>query len=102
MVLSCMRGRWSIGALAGAFAAVVVALLVIPDHPPRPVRIPAVAVPTLPPLPVVTVPRRVTELERLLRLGMPVHCGGQRTRYVALTFDDGPGPDTALALGILR
>jgi peptidoglycan-N-acetylglucosamine deacetylase len=42
------------------------------------------------------------ELERLIRLGRPVDCGGGRGRDVALTFDDGPGPYTSLALRILR
>jgi peptidoglycan/xylan/chitin deacetylase (PgdA/CDA1 family) len=40
-------------------------------------------------------------VERLARIGLPVYCGGRRGRYVALTFDDGPRPDTALALHIL-
>jgi peptidoglycan/xylan/chitin deacetylase (PgdA/CDA1 family) len=34
--------------------------------------------------------------------GMPIFCGGPRGRYVALTFDDGPGVYTHLALRILR
>ena len=42
------------------------------------------------------------EIRRLLRLGLPLYCGGDRRRYVALTFDDGPGPYTPLALRILR
>lgn len=33
--------------------------------------------------------------------GLPVFCGGRR-RYAALTFDDGPGVYTRLALRILR
>jgi peptidoglycan-N-acetylglucosamine deacetylase len=41
-------------------------------------------------------------LDGLIRIGMPVYCGGGRGRYVALTFDDGPGPYTATALRILR
>lgn len=41
-------------------------------------------------------------LARFIRLGLPLYCGGSRGRYVALTFDDGPGPYTALALQILR
>ena len=41
-------------------------------------------------------------VERLLARGLPVYCGGGKGRYVALTFDDGPGPYTALALKILR
>jgi peptidoglycan/xylan/chitin deacetylase (PgdA/CDA1 family) len=36
------------------------------------------------------------ELRRLR--GRPVYCGGGRHRIVALTFDDGPGPYTRLAL----
>jgi peptidoglycan/xylan/chitin deacetylase (PgdA/CDA1 family) len=39
---------------------------------------------------------------RLIRTGLPVFCGGGKGRYVALTFDDGPGPYTPLALRILR
>jgi peptidoglycan/xylan/chitin deacetylase (PgdA/CDA1 family) len=41
-------------------------------------------------------------LARFVRLGLPLSCGGTRARYVALTFDDGPGPYTTLALRILR
>ena len=39
---------------------------------------------------------------RLIRLGLPVYCGGSQGPYVALTFDDGPGPYTARTLRILR
>jgi peptidoglycan/xylan/chitin deacetylase (PgdA/CDA1 family) len=39
---------------------------------------------------------------KFLRLGLPIYCGAARGRYVALTFDDGPGPETASALGLLR
>jgi peptidoglycan/xylan/chitin deacetylase (PgdA/CDA1 family) len=49
----------------------------------------------------VLAPRR-TQLARLIRLGLPVFCGGSHGRDVALTFDDGPGPYTRLALRILR
>ncbi len=41
-------------------------------------------------------------LARLLRLGLPVYCGGSHGHLVALTFDDGPGPYTSLALRILH
>ncbi len=50
-------------------------------------------------------PRRnptVSELDRLIRLGRPLYCGGHTGHYVALTFDDGPGPYTPLALRILQ
>jgi peptidoglycan/xylan/chitin deacetylase (PgdA/CDA1 family) len=33
-------------------------------------------------------------LDRFVRLGLPLYCGGRKGRYVALTFDDGPGPYT--------
>jgi peptidoglycan/xylan/chitin deacetylase (PgdA/CDA1 family) len=44
----------------------------------------------------------VRAVERFLAVGLPLYCGGVRGRYVALTFDDGPGPETALALRVLR
>jgi peptidoglycan-N-acetylglucosamine deacetylase len=54
-------------------------------------------------LPVLSHPSRTTpELTRLLRLRLPVFCGGRGTEYVALTFDDGPGPNSQLALRILH
>lgn len=39
---------------------------------------------------------------RLAALGLPVYRGGGTGRYVALTFDDGPGPYTTTALKALR
>lgn len=38
---------------------------------------------------------------RLMGLGLPVFCGGTQHKYVALTFDDGPGQQTQRALEIL-
>src|SRR5947209_13122258 len=43
-----------------------------------------------------------SELRRLAALGLPVYCGGRRGNMVALTFDDGPGPYTRLAIRKLR
>jgi peptidoglycan-N-acetylglucosamine deacetylase len=40
-------------------------------------------------------------LSALARSGLPLYCGGRHGRYVALTFDDGPGPYTARLLRIL-
>jgi peptidoglycan-N-acetylglucosamine deacetylase len=40
-------------------------------------------------------------LQRLVRLGLPLRCGGGTERLVALTFDDGPGPYTRATLDIL-
>jgi peptidoglycan/xylan/chitin deacetylase (PgdA/CDA1 family) len=45
--------------------------------------------------------RERAALRRFSRLGRPIYCGGPK-RYAALTFDDGPGPYTALARKILR
>jgi peptidoglycan/xylan/chitin deacetylase (PgdA/CDA1 family) len=40
--------------------------------------------------------------ERLAAYGLPLFCGGRSRRLVALTFDDGPGPYTTLAIKKLR
>ena len=39
---------------------------------------------------------------RLAAYGLPLYCGGRSERMVALTFDDGPGPYTRLAIAKLR
>jgi peptidoglycan/xylan/chitin deacetylase (PgdA/CDA1 family) len=41
-------------------------------------------------------------VRRLARYGLPLYCGGHRGRMVALTFDDGPGVYTTLAIKKLR
>jgi peptidoglycan-N-acetylglucosamine deacetylase len=73
---------------------VVLATLAAAGRAPAMVR-PIVRAPSLASL-------EAAETERLLALGLPVYCGGHRTRYVGFTFDDGPGPYTAVALRILR
>jgi peptidoglycan-N-acetylglucosamine deacetylase len=40
-------------------------------------------------------------LETLAHRGLALYCGAGRGRYVALTFDDGPGPYTARVLRLL-
>jgi len=45
---------------------------------------------------------QLAAVRRLLRLGHPILCAGGRGRYIALTFDDGPGPYTPLMLRMLR
>lgn len=45
---------------------------------------------------------QAAELHRLTALGLPVYCAGHQGHLVGLTFDDGPGPYTALALRKLR
>lgn len=41
-------------------------------------------------------------LRALIALGKPIYCAGPRGKEVALTFDDGPGQYTRLALAKLR
>ena len=43
-----------------------------------------------------------SELDRLVRLGRPLYCGSSGRPYLALTFDDGPGPATASTISLLR
>ena len=46
--------------------------------------------------------RERVALDAFVRSGQPLYCGGSKGRYVALTFDDGPGAYSELALRILR
>ena len=39
---------------------------------------------------------------RVAKLGLPVYEAGRQGKYVALTFDDGPGPDTPAVLAELK
>lgn len=41
-------------------------------------------------------------VQRFAALGRPVYCGARHGKLVALTFDDGPGPYTHIALRELR
>jgi peptidoglycan/xylan/chitin deacetylase (PgdA/CDA1 family) len=45
---------------------------------------------------------QLAAVERLAAYGMPLFCGGRSKRMVALTFDDGPGPYTRLAIAKLH
>jgi peptidoglycan-N-acetylglucosamine deacetylase len=49
-----------------------------------------------------SVSAQTAALDRLAATGRPVYCAGRAKRLVALTFDDGPGPYTTLALRKLR
>jgi peptidoglycan-N-acetylglucosamine deacetylase len=42
-----------------------------------------------------------SSLEALARRALPLYCGAGRGRYVAVTFDDGPGPYTRRVLRLL-
>jgi peptidoglycan/xylan/chitin deacetylase (PgdA/CDA1 family) len=46
--------------------------------------------------------RPASGLARLIGLGRPVYCGSARRPDVALTFDDGPGPNTRATIRLLR
>jgi peptidoglycan-N-acetylglucosamine deacetylase len=41
-------------------------------------------------------------LQRLIDAGQPIYCGGGTRPLVALTFDDGPGPDTLETIAALK
>jgi len=45
---------------------------------------------------------QLAAVKRLAAYGLPLFCGGRSKRVVALTFDDGPGPYTRLAIAKLR
>jgi peptidoglycan-N-acetylglucosamine deacetylase len=45
---------------------------------------------------------QLTAVARLATHGLPLFCGGRSKPLVALTFDDGPGPYTRLAIAKLR
>jgi peptidoglycan/xylan/chitin deacetylase (PgdA/CDA1 family) len=68
----------------------------------RPVRAAKAAL--LPPLaPVSRDPEGDLEaVQRYVQMGYPLYCGGGKGKFVALTFDDGPGPYTTRTLEILR
>jgi peptidoglycan-N-acetylglucosamine deacetylase len=47
--------------------------------------------------------KEAAAVKRFVKLGYPLWCGGRKGKYVALTFDDGPGPyTTRYAFRILR
>ncbi|MEP6977242.1 MAG: polysaccharide deacetylase family protein [Thermoleophilia bacterium] len=45
---------------------------------------------------------QTTAINHFATTGLPIFCGGGNGPYVALTFDDGPGPNTAGLLDLLR
>jgi peptidoglycan/xylan/chitin deacetylase (PgdA/CDA1 family) len=47
--------------------------------------------------------KEAAAVKRFVKLGYPLWCGGHKGKYVALTFDDGPGPyTTRYALKIFK
>ena len=49
-----------------------------------------------------TLAAQLSVVRRLASYGLPLYCAGRSKRMVALTFDDGPGPYTTLAIKKLR
>jgi peptidoglycan/xylan/chitin deacetylase (PgdA/CDA1 family) len=100
------RRRFAAAAIAGVILAGAVAGLLTAfggtgraaeaAAPPRHVeRTPAAREPTT--------GKEDAAVKRFVKLGHPIWCGGHRGRYVALTFDDGPGPyTTRYALKIFK
>lgn len=53
--------------------------------------------------PYVSPEKQAAAVARIVRIGKPVYCaGGRNGRYIALTFDDGPGLYTHFALRYLK
>lgn len=67
---------------------------------PSPTAAPARLAPSRPAAP--PADARARRLDRLLAASPLVASGGRRRREIALTFDDGPGPDTAAVMRVLR
>ena len=67
-------------------------------HPPAPAHRTAAARPH----PVAAPTEQQAALTRFAAAGKPIYCAGRGHRLVALTFDDGPGPDTPRIVSILR
>jgi peptidoglycan/xylan/chitin deacetylase (PgdA/CDA1 family) len=73
------------------------------SSPPEPPATPATAIPTrLPSGRLPSLAAQDAAVRRFARLGRPVYCGAPRGTLVALTFDDGPGRYTPIALRELR
>jgi peptidoglycan/xylan/chitin deacetylase (PgdA/CDA1 family) len=86
-------------AAAGVIAAAAVLLVVaLGASGGRRVLPSAKAATTPPPVAALTADRAV---RRMIHGATPVYCGGRAKPYVALTFDDGPGPSTGRALDTL-
>ncbi|MHB8642664.1 MAG: polysaccharide deacetylase family protein [Gaiellaceae bacterium] len=97
--------RWHTGSRR-ILLAVVVCGLIIPARAvhtqTQPAALPRMVRPLVPARTVTLAAREAVETRRLLAVGLPVYCAAPRRRDVALTFDDGPGPYTALTLRILQ
>ncbi len=49
-----------------------------------------------------TLAEQEAAIDRLVKFGLPIYRAGGRGNFVALTFDDGPGPYTTTALAALK
>jgi peptidoglycan/xylan/chitin deacetylase (PgdA/CDA1 family) len=104
--------RWAlISAAAAVCAAVLVVLLTGAFAGPRHDHVPSTALiagrtPVAPGAPPagwgLETAAQTAAVRRLASHGLPLYCGASRERMVALTFDDGPGVYTHLAIKKLR
>jgi peptidoglycan/xylan/chitin deacetylase (PgdA/CDA1 family) len=106
---SLRRRRRRAGGLAALLAAIVVVVLVAVSESGggtarqvahRTTQLPAVK--HTHPRPRAAEAAQLRAVRRLAAHGLPVYCAGRSKRMVALTFDDGPGPYTTLAIKKLR
>jgi peptidoglycan-N-acetylglucosamine deacetylase len=86
-------------ALGVVAAAIVVVVLALGTSGGRRVLAAGTAAETPPPVSPAVADRAV---RRMVHAAKPIYCGGRNRPYVALTFDDGPGPSTARALDVLQ
>ncbi len=99
------RRAFAAAALLASGAGIAAAVLVTRGGPTPPQAAATTSAPVVRPLPSRPKPhpgRRPSQLAALIGQGIPVYCGGLHGNKVALTFDDGPGAYTSLAIKILH
>jgi peptidoglycan/xylan/chitin deacetylase (PgdA/CDA1 family) len=63
---------------------------------------PALASTPMPLDPMPTPEQQQAAIDRVAKVGVPIYRAGNQKRYVALTFDDGPGPYTVKVMNEMR
>jgi peptidoglycan/xylan/chitin deacetylase (PgdA/CDA1 family) len=63
---------------------------------------PALASTPMPSDPMPTPEQQQAAIDRVAKVGVPIYRAGNQKRYVALTFDDGPGPYTVKVMNEMR
>lgn len=64
--------------------------------------VPALAATPMPNDPMPTAEQQQAAIDRVAAVGVPLYRAGNQKRYVALTFDDGPGPYTGKVMDEMR